>query len=73
MDLLPGSVGGDGIMALFRRAPGAAGAGRKPGWAERRAAARTARAEARLARTEQQIHELADGVRRDLRGRHRRG
>jgi hypothetical protein len=45
----------------------------KPSLAERRAAARTARAEARLARTEQQIHELADGVRRDLRGWPRRG
>jgi hypothetical protein len=60
-------------MALFRRAPRAARAGRKPSLAERRAAARTARAEARLARTEQQIHELADGVRRDLRGWPRRG
>jgi hypothetical protein len=48
-------------------------ADRKPGLAERRAAARTARAEAKLARTEQQIHELADGVRRDLRGWPRRG
>jgi hypothetical protein len=60
-------------MSLFRRAPWAARAGRKPGLAERRAAARTARAEANLARTEQQIHELADGVRRDLRGWRRRG
>jgi len=60
-------------MALFRRAPRAASAGRKPGRAERRAAARTARAEAELARTEQQIHDLADGVRRELKGRSRRG
>ena len=60
-------------MALFRRAPRAASAERKPGRAERRAAERTARAEANLARTEQQIHDLADGVRRDLRGWRRRG
>jgi hypothetical protein len=43
-------------------------AGRKPTWAERRAAERTAQAEARLTQTEQQIHNLADEVRRDLRG-----
>jgi hypothetical protein len=60
-------------MSLFRRAPRAARADRKPSLAERRAAARTAKAEAALARTEEQIHELADGVRRDLRGRRRRG
>jgi hypothetical protein len=42
---------------------------RKPGRTQRRAAERTARAEAKLVRTEQQIHELADDVRRDLRGR----
>ncbi len=60
-------------MSLFRRAPWAGRADRKPGLAERRAAARTARAEAKLARTEQQIHELADGVRRDLRRWPRRG
>jgi hypothetical protein len=56
-------------VALFRRAPRPEGAGRKPRRAERLAAARTARAEATLARTEQQIHDLADGVRRDLRDR----
>lgn len=61
-------------MAIFRvapfwRAPRPAGSGGKSSRAERRAAARTARAEAALARTEQQIHELADGVRRDLKGR----
>jgi hypothetical protein len=60
-------------MALFRWAQRPGRAGRRPRWAERRAAARTARAEARLERTERQIHELADGVRRDLRGRARRG
>jgi hypothetical protein len=67
------AAGRDGIMALFRRAPRAASADRKPGRAERRAAVRTAQAEANLARTEQQIHDLADGVRRDLRGWRRRG
>ena len=53
-------------MGFFRRVPRPVDAARKPGRAERRAAARTAQAEAKLARTEQQIHELADGVRRDL-------
>jgi hypothetical protein len=56
-------------MGLFRRAPRPVRTDGKPGQAQRRAAERTARAEAKLARTEQQIHELADGVRRDLRGR----
>jgi hypothetical protein len=55
-------------MGLFRRTPRAARAGRKPSRAERRAAERTAQAEAMLTRTEQQIHDLADEVRRDLRG-----
>jgi hypothetical protein len=57
-----------GIMRLFRRAQRAAQATRKPSRAERRAAERTARADAMLARTEQEIHELADEVRRDLNG-----
>jgi hypothetical protein len=61
------------LRALFWKAPRPARGGRKPGRAERRAAARTARAEAMLARTEQQIHELADDVRRDMRGRSSRG
>ena len=55
-------------MRLFRRTPRGERIGRKPTRAERRAAERTAEAEARLARTEQQIHDLADEVRRDLRG-----
>ena len=59
-------------MGLFRRAPRPEQASRKPGRAERQAAARTAQAEANLARTEQQIHELADGVRQDLKGRRNR-
>jgi hypothetical protein len=55
-------------MGLFRRTPRVARAGRKPSWAERRAAARTERAEARLMGTERQIHDLANEVRRDLKG-----
>jgi len=53
-------------MGLFRRTPRVARTGRKPSRAERRAAERTAQAEASLTRTEQQIHDLADEVRRDL-------
>jgi hypothetical protein len=41
-------------------------AGRKPSCGEQRAAERTARAEATLTETEQQIHDLADEGRRDL-------
>ena len=55
-------------MRLFRRAQRPADASRKPSRGERRAAERTARAEAMLAQTEQQIHDLADEVRRDLKG-----
>jgi hypothetical protein len=58
----------DEIMGLFRRTPRGAHAGRKPSRAERRAAERTERAEARLTETEQQIHDLANEVRRDLKG-----
>ena len=58
----------DGIMGLFRRTPRAAQAARKPSRAERRAAERTERAEAKLIGTEQQIHDLANEVRRDLKG-----
>jgi hypothetical protein len=54
------------MMRLFRKTSRPAHAGRKPSRAERRAAERTAQAEANLARTEQQIHQLADDVRRDL-------
>jgi hypothetical protein len=56
-------------MGLFRNKPRHARSARKSTWGERRAAERTARAEARLTQTEQQIHELADQARRDLRGR----
>ena len=55
-------------MRLFRRTPRVARAGRKPSRAERRAAERTERAEAKLMGTEQQIHDLANEVRRDLKG-----
>lgn len=57
---------GDKVMGLFRRTPRVARTGRKPSRAERRAAERTAQAEASLTRTEQQIHDLADEVRRDM-------
>lgn len=55
-------------MGLFRKTPQGAGSGRKLSRSERRAAARTARAEANLVSTEQQIHDLVDEVRRDLKG-----
>ena len=55
-------------MGLFRKTSQVAGAGRKPNRSERRAAARTARAEANLVSTEQQIHDLVDEIRRDLKG-----
>jgi hypothetical protein len=53
-------------MGLFRRTPQHASADRKPTRAERRAAERTAQAEAKLERTDQQIHDLADEMRREL-------
>lgn len=55
-------------MRLFRRKQRPAHASRRLSRGERRAAERTAKAEATLAQTEQQIHELADEVRRDLNG-----
>jgi hypothetical protein len=55
-------------MGLFRRTRRPQGASRKLSRGERRAAERTAQAEASLARTEQQIHQLADEVRRDMKG-----
>lgn len=55
-------------MRLFLRTQRPVRASRKLSRGEQRAAERTARAEATLARTEQQIHELADKVRRDLKG-----
>jgi hypothetical protein len=56
-------------MGLFRRTPRVARASRKPSRGERRAAERTAQAEASLTQTEQQIHDLANEVRRDLKGK----
>jgi hypothetical protein len=55
-------------MRLFRRTSQVTRAGRKPSRSERRAAERTARAEANLVSTEQEIHDLADEIRRDLKG-----
>ena len=55
-------------MGLFRRKARPASAHRKPTRAERRAAERTAAANARLGETEQRIHDLANEVRRDLKG-----
>jgi hypothetical protein len=55
-------------MRFFRRTPRPVRAGRKPTWAERRAAERTARAEAALVQTEQRIHQIADEVRGELKG-----
>jgi hypothetical protein len=56
-------------MRLFSRSKQAGYASRKPTWRERRAAERTARAEASLIETEQRIHQIADEVRGDLKGR----
>jgi hypothetical protein len=58
---------------LFRETLGAGRAGRKASRAERLAAERTAHAEATLVRTEQQIHDLADELRRDLKKSSRKG
>lgn len=55
-------------MRLFRKTSQVASTDRKPTRSERRAAARTARAEANLVSTEQQIHDLANEIRRDLKG-----
>ena len=54
-----------GWFARLRR-PGQAS--RKPSVGERRAAARTAKAETALQETEQRIHQLADQARDDLKG-----
>ena len=55
-------------MGWFRRTKRTGHARRKPTLGERRAAARTAKAEAALDATESKIHELADQVRDDLKG-----
>ena len=55
-------------MGLFRRTSRLEPVSRRPTWQERRAAARTARAEAALMETEQRIHQMADEVRADLKG-----
>ncbi len=53
-------------MVWFRRAKRSGGATRKPTLRETSAAARTAKAETALEQTEQNIHDLADQVREDL-------
>jgi len=53
-------------MGLFRKTPRTARINPKPTMRERRAAQRTADAEARLLKTEQQIHDMANEVRSDL-------
>lgn len=55
-------------MAWFRRSRQARQISHIPTWRERRAAERTSKAETALQETEQKIHEIADHVRRDLRG-----
>lgn len=55
-------------MGWFRRAKRTGQTNRKPTLGERRAAARTAKAEAALDETENKIHQLADQVRDDLKG-----
>jgi hypothetical protein len=53
-------------VGWFRRTKRTGQASRRPTLAERRAAARTARAETALEETENKIHQLADQVRDDL-------
>jgi hypothetical protein len=55
-------------VGWFRRTKRTGQTSRKPTLGERRAAARTAKAEAALDETENKIHELADQVRDDLKG-----
>jgi hypothetical protein len=54
------------MAGLFRRSKQRARVSAKPTFRERRAAERTARAEAALSQTEQDIHQLADQARSDL-------
>jgi hypothetical protein len=53
-------------MGLFRRSKRSGRTNVKPTWRERRAAQRTEQAESRLQETEQQIHDIADQVRSDI-------
>jgi hypothetical protein len=53
-------------MGLFRRSKQDAHIDAKPTMRERRAAARTAKAEASLVETEQKIHQIAADARSDL-------
>jgi hypothetical protein len=53
-------------MGLFKRSKRSGRTNVKPTWRERRAAERTGKAESRLQDTEQQIHEIADRIRDDI-------
>jgi hypothetical protein len=53
-------------MGLFKRSKRSGRTNVKPTWRERRAAERTEKAESRLQNTEQQIHEMADQIRADI-------
>jgi hypothetical protein len=53
-------------MGLFTRSKRSGRTNVKPTWRERRAAQRTEKAESRLQETEQQIHDIADQVRSDI-------
>ena len=53
-------------MGLFKRSKRSGRTNVKPTWRERRAAQRTEQAESRLQETEQQIHDIADQVRSDI-------
>ena len=56
-------------MGWFRLSRRTARISRKPTGRERSAAERTSKAEATLQETEQKIHDIADQVRGDLKGR----
>ena len=55
-------------MDWFRRSRRGERTSHEPTWRERRAAARTSKAEAALQQTERKIHEIADQIRSDLKG-----
>jgi hypothetical protein len=55
-------------MGLFKRSKRSGRTNVRPTWRERRAAQRTEKAETRLQETEQQIHDIADQIRSDMKG-----
>jgi hypothetical protein len=55
-------------VGWFKRSRPAERTSHEPTWRERRAAARTSKAEATLQQTERKIHEIADQIRSDLKG-----